>query len=83
MCLSHEQKIQEISPVEVTRSHSGESDDGGVFNRKETGFDANQTGDIFSKPQALGINRQNGLNVLDPSSSNFGHAPSIEHPEWR
>jgi hypothetical protein len=65
----------------VTRHYSGESHDGGVFNGEETGFAANQIGNVFSTSQALGINRQNGLNVVDPSSSNFGHGPSIEHPD--
>jgi hypothetical protein len=81
MCLSDEEEIHEISPIKVTWPDSGEPNDGGVFNRKETALGANQTGDIFSTPKALGINRQNRPNVLDPSSSDFGHVPSIEHPD--
>ena len=57
MGLADEEEIEEISPVEVTWFHAGESDDGGVFNREETGFGANQAGDVFWTPQALQINR--------------------------
>ena len=82
MCLTDEEEIQEISPIKVTWLHSGESDDSGVFKRKETGFGAHQTCDVLSTPQALWINRQNRLNVLDPGNSKFfGHVLSIEHRE--
>jgi hypothetical protein len=81
MCLSYKKKIQEISSVKVTWPNSGESDDGGVFKREETGIETNQSGDIFSPPQALRINSQNCLYILDPSNSNFRHAPIIEYSD--